>query len=434
LPFHTAQKPSSQWVIGTEAEKFGLLSDTLQPVPFAGPRSVQRVMVLLAERFGWQPEREQADAEVIALKRDNASITLEPAGQFELSGAPLRTVHETAAEFDTHLRELKGICEELGILWLSLGFHPFARHADLPHVPKLRYGVMEKYLPTRGPRALDMMRRTCTVQANMDYSSEDDALRKLRVSLALQPVATAMFANSPFIEGRIGPNLDERAAVWLGMDPDRSGLLPFAWERDMSFRSYVEWALDVPMFLIKHGTRVIPNTAQTFRQYMKDGVEGERATRHDWELHINTLFPEARLKRTIEVRGVDAQGHELTCALPALWKGMLYDPRALSQLESLITPLTAAVVQEARPDIARLALGAKLAGRPVLSWAEQVLDIALGGLERLGCRNASGQDERIYLKPLADRLARGQVPAHALLEAVRSGGDFHAQVVDHARL
>jgi glutamate--cysteine ligase len=434
LPFLDAIKPKDAWRIGTEAEKFGLLSDTLEPLPFEGPRSVKRVLALLAERFEWHPEREQAEGDVIALTRAKASITLEPAGQLELSGAPVRNVHETCSEFEQHIQELKSVCEELGIVWLSLGFNPFARHDDLPHVPKARYGVMEKYLPTRGPRALDMMRRTCTVQTNLDYSSEEDAVRKLRVSLAVQPIVTAMFANSPFFEGRVGANLDERAAVWLGMDPDRSGLLPFAWERDMSFRKYIEWALDVPMFLVKHGDRYIPNTQQTFRQFMKDGVDGERATLRDWETHLNTVFPETRLKNTIEVRGADAQNAQLTCALPALWKGVLYDPAALSQLESLIAPLDAATVQQARPEIARVALDATLSGKPVREWAERVLDIALGGLERQADRNARGEDERIYLAPLIEQVARGRTPAHRLRDAVAGGGDFRTRVVQSARL
>jgi glutamate--cysteine ligase len=268
----------------------------------------------------------------------------------------------------------------------------------------------------------------------MDYESEDDAVRKLRVSLALQPVVTAMFAHSPFYEGRVGQYLDERAAVWLGMDPDRSGLLPFAWEKTMSFRAYVEWALDVPMFMIKRGARVIPNTQQTFRQYMQHGAEGVRATRHDWETHLNTLFPEARLKKTIEVRGADAQRHALTCALPALWKGMLYDPRALAQLEALIAPLDAKTLQAARPEVARRALRASLAGKPVQAWAEQVVDIASAGLERQACRNARGDDERIHLKPLAELLSRGQTPADVLLAGVRAAKDFRTGVVQHARL
>jgi glutamate--cysteine ligase len=273
------------------------------------------------------------------------------------------------------------------------------------------------------------------VQANLDYASEQDAVRKLRVSLALQPVVTAMFANSPFIEGRRGENLTERGAVWLGMDPDRSGILPFAWERDMSFRAYVEWALDVPMFLIKRGDHVIANTAQTFRSYMKDGAQGERATLRDWETHINTLFPETRLKRTIEVRGADAQATDLLCALPALWKGLLYDEASLRQLEALITPLDARSVEAARPEIVRSALRAQLAGRPVRRWAEDVLQIGLGGLERQAVRDAQGRDERTYLQPLVELLARGLTPANRLLDAAAgASGDWRARLIESARV
>jgi len=435
LPFEQAIKPEAEFRIGTEAEKFGLLADTLQPLPFSGPRSVQRVLAVLAQRHAWREQRETEQGEVIALLRDEASITLEPAGQLELSGAPFASVHETASEFETHLREVRGVGTELGIVWLSLGFQPFARHEDLPHVPKLRYGVMERYLPTRGPRALDMMRRTCTVQANLDYSSEQDAMRKLRVSLAIQPIVTAMFANSPFFEGRRSANTTERGAVWLGMDPDRSGILPFAWQRDLSFQSYIEWALDAPMFLIKRGDRVIPNTEQTFRSYMRDGAQGERATLKDWETHLNTLFPETRLKKTIEVRGADAQPSDLLCALPALWKGLLYDERSLAQLEALIAPLDASTVEAARPEIVRVALRAQLLGRPVQRWAQEVLDIALGGLERHGLRDARGRDERIYLEPLVELVAAGRTPADRLLDATSKNDDsFRARVIESARV
>lgn len=435
LPFEHAQKPSAAFRIGTEAEKIGLLEDTFAPLPFEGPRSVQRVLELLAERHGFRAEREHEQGAVIALRRGEESITLEPAGQLELSGAPFASMHDTATELATHLRELRALSEELGILWISLGFHPFARQDELPRVPKLRYAVMERYLPTRGPRALDMMRRTCTVQANLDYASEADALRKLRVSLAIQPIVTAMFANSPFYEGGRGAHLCERAAVWLGMDPDRSGILPFAWERDMSYRAYVEWALDVPMFLIKRGSRVVPNTGQTFRTFMREGVAGERPTLGDWEMHLNTLFPEVRLKKTIEVRGADAQSAELTCALPAFWKGLLYDEVALGELEKLVAPLDALSVQQVRPAVARDGLRAELAGRQVQRWAEDIADIACAGLERHALFDAQGRDERVYLQPLLELLAHGKTPADRLLEcASPDRDDWRARVVECSRV
>ena len=438
VPFHDAIKPRERFRVGTEAEKIGLLDGSSdgkwQALPFEGPRSVSRVLALLSERYGWHGEREQPGAPIIALRKNDASVTLEPAGQLELSGAPLRTIHETSAELIAHLEEVRAISSELGIAWISMGFHPFATHADLPMVPKLRYGVMSTYLPTRGPRSLDMMRRTSTVQANLDYSSESDAIRKLRVSLALQPITTAMFASSPFYEGARGQYLSERCAVWLGMDPDRSGLLPFAWDKDSSFESYVEWALDVPMFLVKHGKKVLPNTAQTFRHFMKHGLQGERATLTDWETHLNSLFPEARLKRTLEMRGCDAQTNELTCALPALWKGLLYDPRALDDAEALASSLDPTTLQSARRQIAIHGLGATLHGKKLSAWAERVVSIASAGLQRLGDKNAAGQDERIYLAPLAANVAQGKTPANRLLDAVAGASDLKTAIVAATRI
>jgi glutamate--cysteine ligase len=428
-PFHVACKPSSAFRVGTEAEKFGWLRSAKAPLPFIGPASVQTVLRSFVERFGWTPDREHPEGEVIALVREQSSITLEPAGQLELSAAPHASIHQTQREFEQHFAELHAISGALDIVWLSVGFHPFSAQAELPKVPKLRYGIMESYLPTRGSRALDMMRRTCTVQANLDYSSESDAVRKLRVGLALQPIVTALFTNSPFIEGRPSSRLSERADVWLHMDPDRTGLLPFAWERDMSFRAYVEWALDVPMFLVKHGNRVTANTSQTFRAFLRDGHQGERATLADWTTHLNTLFPEVRLKNTLEMRGADAQSQELTCALPALWKGLLYDETALAQAESLISPLNAALCEKVRPEIATYGLRAKLLDRSLQAWGNSVLEIARGGLERANLKNQQGESEAIYLQGL-ERLARdGESPASILRAQVPAGAEFIERVL-----
>jgi glutamate--cysteine ligase len=433
-PFHEAFKSPTGLLVGTEAEKIGLNAGDLTPVGFETERGVARVLALLAEKYGWQPQREHAAAPVIALTRGVASITLEPAAQLELSGAPFRSVHDTRREFSQHLAELQPISEELGLVWLSLGFHPFAHADELATVPKLRYPIMNSYMPTRGPRSVDMMRRTCTVQANLDFLDEADAMRKLRIALALQPIVTAMFANSPFIEGRRGEYLSERAAVWLQMDRDRSGMLPFAWNRAASLRDYVEWALDVPMFLVKRGSRVIANTGQTFRSYMRDGAEGAQATLADWESHLNTLFPEARLKRTLEVRGADATPTELLCAVPALWKGLLYDARALDAAERLIEPLELSSLSAARPDIARRALRAELLGRPVQEWAGQVVEIAEGGLERLADHDEAGSDERIYLRELRALVEVGDSPADVLLRRVAAADDVPRAIVAHARV
>jgi glutamate--cysteine ligase len=332
-------------------------------------------------------------------------------------------------EFEQHFAELHAICEPEKIAWLSLGFHPFAAQAALPHVPKSRYPIMEQYLPTRGARALDMMRRTCTVQANLDYSSEDDAIRKLRVSLALQPIVTAMFANSPLIEGRLTGRVSERAQVWLEMDPDRSGLLPFAWERDMSFRQYVEWALDVPMFLIKRGDLVISNTEQTFRTFLRDGRGEYRATQSDWRTHLNTLFPEVRLKNTLEMRGADAQSRALTSALPALWKGLLYDEQALQRAEALITPLDAKTLQALRPAISQHGLRAQLLKRPLAAWAVDVVQLARAGLERLNVCSEQGQNEAFFLDPLEGLVREERCPGDVLRAELQGAGDLRERIL-----
>ena len=433
-PFYESCKPRSAFRVGTEAEKFGVLAESGAPLPFEGERSVRRVLLELENRFGWIADREYEHGDVIALLRNDASITLEPGGQLELSGAPHGSVHATCHEFRRHMAELREICEPLGIVWLSLGIHPFARLDELPRVPKLRYGIMERYLPTRGSRALDMMFRTSTVQANLDYSSEADAVRKLRVSLALQPIVTAMFANSPCYEGQLSSRECERADVWLHMDPDRTGLLPFAWERDMSFQRYVEWALDVPMFLIKRGAQVVANTHQTFRTFLREGSAGQRALRSDWKTHINTLFPEVRLKNTLEMRGADAQPTELICALPSLWKGILYDDRALEQSEALISPFNAALLQAARPEIAEKALGAKLLGRSLQHWANEVLQIASAGLGRQALKNDKGESEAVHLSRLSGLIAEGKTAASVLRSRVAPGANFRASVIEAARI
>jgi glutamate--cysteine ligase len=434
-PFHDSLKPASAWKVGTEAEKFGLLEDTLAPLPYEGPRGVQAVLAALASRYGWAPEREYSGGDVIALKRGLASITLEPGAQLELSGAPFQSIHDTHAEWEEHLRELHAVGADLGIAWLGLGFHPFAKQSDLPWVPKLRYGVMREYLPQRGGMGLDMMRRTCTVQANLDYSSEDDAMRKLRVSLALSPVLTAMFANSPFYEGAISGERTHRGLVWLDTDPDRTGLLPFLWERDASFARYVEWALDVPMFLVKRAGKIVHNTGQTFRAFMRDGYGGAQATEDDWVAHLGTLFPEVRLKRTIELRGADSQASALTPALGAFAKGLYYDERALAAAEQIASTLSFAQAEGARREIAQRGLAAELAGRPVRAWAEQLVALAHEGLTRLHAveQDPRGNETR-YLEPLTALVMRGDTPADALLRGIDPSQALAPQLVARARL
>lgn len=429
-PFHEAIKPKSQFRVGTEAEKFGVSIADGSPIQFEGPRGVRAILAELADRHQWTEEAEYEGGEVIALKRGQASITLEPGGQLELSGAPQENMHQTCAEFRGHMAELREISDEFGVAWLGLGFHPFAKPADLPWVPKLRYGIMRKYLPTVGTRALDMMQRTATVQANYDYESEDDAMRKLRVSLALSPVTTAMFANSPFMEGRRAKELSHRAWVWLDVDNNRSGLLPFAWEKNARFADYINWVLDVPMFMVKRGSEVIHNTGQTFRSFMKDGYQGHTATKLDWETHVNTMFPEIRLKRTIEIRGADGQQTALLCSLPSLWTGIFYDETAFNAAEALASKIAFADCSEpVRQGIAENALRAKLAGREVAEWANELLTIAMDGLHRRAILSRDGNDETVHLARLQALVAKGMCPADALVEGIDPAQDLYAQVM-----
>jgi glutamate--cysteine ligase len=435
-PFHVAMKPPSAWRIGAEAEKFGIYLDTGAAVPYEGEKGIVAVLGALEKRFGWKPIAESAGGPLIALERARASVTLEPGGQLELSGAPLDDVHAIVAETRAHLTELNDVCAPLGIAWLGIGFHPFARQEDLPWVPKMRYGIMREYLPTRGSRPLDMMRRTATVQANFDYESEDDAMRKMRVLLRLSVIGTAMFANSPFYEGRLTGDKSERAKVWLSVDSDRQGLLPALWKQDSRIRDYVEWALDVPMFLVKReGGRIVRNTGQTFRRFWQDGFQGEKPDLHDWELHLNTLFPEVRLKHTIEVRGGDSQTALLASAVPALWTGVLYDSVALDQAEALGESFTYDEMQALRPEIAKHGMGARFRGRSMVETAQRLVAIATDGLARRKRMSQDGQDEAIHLAALAKLVEHGLSPADELTRSLpEDPRALRTEIVRRARL
>lgn len=412
-PFHAAEKPASEFLCGAEAEKPGVFAD-FSTVPYEGPRGgVSSILHDLAAK-GWKEDREYEGGPLLALLKDNASITLEPGSQLELSGAPLPTTHAIARELRAHLASLADVSERLGMTWLGVGFQPFAKRADYTFVPKLRYGVMREYLPKRGSLALDMMLRTSTVQANFDYSSEEDAMRKLRVGLALGPVTTAMFANSPFYEGAPFGGKSYRAKVWLDVDPDRSGLVPPVWKDGAGYRDYVEWALDVPMFMFKRDGQRIENTGQTFRSFMQDGFEGHRAQMGDYTTHLNTLFPEVRLKKTLEVRGADAQSEATSPALAALYIGLYYDDRALAEASELVRDFTLAETSAVRAEVWRLGLDAPFRGATLRGLAERVIAIASGGLSRRA-RVEGGVDETAHLRPIADLVAQGRSPADVLL-------------------
>jgi len=434
-PFTSACKPPDQWRIGPELEKFGLVAATRTPLPYPGERGVVGILEELSDRFGWAAEREVPGGPIVALMRGGASITLEPGGQVELSGAQSENIHQVHDELRVHLDELGSLLSAQGVRWLGIGFHPLARREDFTWVPKMRYGIMRDYLPTRGAHAVDMMLRTCTVQVNLDYANEADAMRKMRVALALAPATTAMFANSPWKEGKPHGGLTYRGRVWLDVDPDRTGLLPNLWKRDARFDDYVEWALDIPMFLFKRGGRAVANTGQTFRSFWKSGFEGNVATLEDWKTHLNTLFPEVRLKKTIELRGADVQTGAMACALPALWTGLLYDDRALSEAEQLVSGWTYDEVADLRTRVWKDGLRAVFQGRPLANVAERVVAIADGALQRRGIVDAAtGQDERVYLARLRTLVGQGRTPADVLLEGLDRESDPAAVLIDRCAM
>jgi glutamate--cysteine ligase len=431
LIFHDAEKPSERHRIGAEAEKFGVDARTLEPIPYAGPSSILAVFERLEAKHGWSKVSEAPGSPVIALERGLASITLEPGAQLELSGAPWSNVHEIRTELISHFGELAGISSELGLRWWSIGYHPTAKASELPWVPKQRYGIMREYLPTRGRRGRDMMQRTCTVQANYDYSNEEDAMRKLVVILRLAPAFQAITANAPFAEGRVSQLESERLDVWLHMDPSRSGLIERLWSsKRPSYRDYVEWALDAGMFFVKRDDRIVLNTGQTFRDFLAHGYEGVTATQGDWTRHLATLFPDVRLKTTLEVRTCDALPEALTMAVPALFTGILYDDAALAEAEELAVRVSLEDAQASRAEIPRLGLRGRLGDRPLREVAERLLSIAAGGLSRRARKNEQGEDESVYLRPLIALVGAGQTPADLLMGRRTPGQSIDAAALD----
>jgi glutamate--cysteine ligase len=398
--------------IGTEQEKFGVFvaDGSYRPVEYKA--HVLAVLQQFVDRYGWLPSGERGtDGALISLERDGASITLEPGGQFELSGRPLPDIHQTCQEFSQHQRELHAVSQELGIAWLASGFHPFATREEIDWMPKPRYAVMRAYLPTQGQRGLDMMLRTCTVQANFDYASEEQAGSRFRLAMGVSALTTALFANSPYKEGEDRGFASLRSDNWTDVDAARCGMLPWAFEAPFSYQRYVDWALDVPMFFIRRQGRYIPLHVP-FRQYMAAGYvdpEGVRhtATQGDWELHLSTLFPEIRLKPYLEVRGSDSVRQDVVCALPALWKGILYDEDAAAAAWELVADLDFGE---------RLALWAEcrqaaLASPRVRGLCERLLKIARGGLDRADIRDGRGRTEAHFLDPLEELVAAGKSPA-----------------------
>ena len=430
--FEAAETPPECWRVGTEHEKIGLFSDGYAPVPYEGERGISALLAAIAQVDGW--ERVFEGDHLIALEKAGASITLEPGGQLELSGAPLRTIHETCDEFHTHLALMKRVSEPLGIVWLGLGIHPIDSVEDIPMMPKERYRIMRRYLPPRGEGGLVMMFETATVQANFDYSSEADMCEKLRTSLSVSPIVSAVYANSSLSRGRPNGFVSRRMDAWDHTDPERTGLLPFVFEPDFGYRRYIEWALDVPMFFVVRDGRYHPATALTFRRFMSDGFGELRATTADFNRHLATLFPEVRLKNIIEVRGADAVPPGLTCSLPALWKGLLYDAEARAAATELVAGGTHAIRQAARTDVARRGLSAEYGGRSVLDLAKELAVISHDGLRRIAHAGATQPDECSFLEPVFAQLERGASPASVILDCWQ--GEWKKsldRLIEHAR-
>ncbi|WP_200195767.1 glutamate--cysteine ligase [Halorhodospira abdelmalekii] len=411
-------RPAAQWRIGTEHEKFVHHIEDGSPVPYEGPRGIGAFLQGLL-RFGWEPVYEAE--QIIALKRPGgASVSLEPGGQVELSGAPLETLHESCVEVRDHLAQVDTVARELQVGMLGFGFHPQWRREQIPWMPKARYAVMRRYMPQVGTMGLDMMVRTCTVQVNLDFSSEADMVRKLRVGMALQPIATALFANSPLTEGRPNGYLSYRSRVWEETDAQRCGILPFVFESGMGFERYVDYALDVPMYFVYRNDRFIDCAGASFRDFLAGRLPqcpGERPTLADWDLHLSTLFPEVRLKQFLEMRGADGGGWRGLCALPALWTGLLYDEAALAAAAELIADWRAEEVVALRHAVPRTALQTPFRNRRVQEIARDVLTIAEEGLRNRQRLDPRGRDERRHLETLWQRVESGRTPAEELLEA-----------------
>src|SRR5215204_6061879 len=389
-------KPKSEFRIGTEHEKFPFRVDGHDPVPYASKRSIRALLEGMRLLLGWEPIMEGEDIIGLTSVTGTAAITLEPGGQFELSGAPVETVHETSSEVHAHLAQLAEVARPLGLGFLGLGMTPKWSRSEIPMMPKGRYRIMSAYMPKVGQLGLDMMYRTCTVQTNLDFSSEGDMVKKLRVALALQPVATALFANSPFTEGRLNGYLSFRSQIWRDTDPDRTGMLPWAFEPGMGFERYVDYALSVPMYFVKRGDRYIDVAGQSFRDLMEGrlpGLPGERATISDWANHISTIFPEVRLKRYLEMRGADGGPWRRLPALPAYWVGILYDDDSLDAAWDLVKDWTAEERQKLRDEVPRLGLAAMIAGLSVRELATVTLALAASGLARRRRLDPTGQDE-----------------------------------------
>jgi len=416
----SGSKPPKQWRIGTEHEKFAFRLSDRRRLPYDGPDGIEALLKGMM-RFGWQGVEEAG--KVIALARpEGGSVTLEPGGQVELSGRTVATIHDTCNEVHEHLDQVKEVGHELGIGMIGLGFDPRWRRDEVPWMPKGRYRIMRDYMPKKGKLGLDMMLRTCTVQTNLDFESESDMALKFRVSLALQPVATALFANSPFVEGKPSGYLSLRSHVWTDTDADRCGVPPFVFDRGFGFERYADYLLDVPMYFVYRDGKYVDASGQSFREFMKGrlpALPGEIPTINDWADHVTTVFPEVRLKKYLEMRGADGGPWRRLCALPALWVGLLYDKGALAEAAELIKDWTLADHAYLRAEVPRTALKAKFpkagGGGTVRELALKTLAIAKEGLRRRAKGELGCPDESCFLETLFEIADSGETPAERLL-------------------
>jgi glutamate--cysteine ligase len=425
--FARGEKPKDRWRIGTEHEKFVFSTADHHAPSYDEPGGIHDLLMALTQ-FGWKPVEERG--KVIALAGPDGTVSLEPAGQFELSGAPLDNLHETCAEAGRHLKQVKAVGDKLGIGFLGLGMWHDKTRAELPIMPKGRYKIMLSHMPRVGSLGLDMMLRTCTIQVNLDYASEADMAKKFRVGLALQPLATALFANSPFTEGKPNGFLSFRSNIWSDTDPARTGMLPFVFEDGFGYERYTDYALDVPMYFVYRDGEYIDAAGQSFRDFLKGEVPaypGHKPTIDDWADHLSTAFPEVRMKQFLEMRGADGGRWGRICALPAFWVGLLYDDAALDAAWELVKHWSMDEREALRSAVPKLALDAPIPGGGTLrDIAGQVLDIAAAGLTARTRLNASGDNESGFLDPLREIVRTGKVPAQILLD--RFNGDWAGDI------
>lgn len=412
-------KPKADWRIGTEHEKFGYCQDTHRPLPYDGERSVKAVLEGLRDRYEWAPLLEAGN--IIGLTKDGANVSLEPGGQLELSGAPLETIHETCDEVNQHLREVKSVADEIGVRFIGLGAAPEWSHADMPVMPKGRYKLMTEYMGQVGTHGTQMMYRTCTVQVNLDFGSEADMVQKMRTAIAMQPVATALFANSPFFDGKVNGHKSWRSRIWRDLDPDRTGMLPFVFEDGFGFERWVDYALDVPMYFVYRDGHYHNALGQSFRDFLEGklpALPGETPTLSDWADHLTTIFPEARLKQFIEMRGADGGPWRRLCALPAFWVGLTYDQGALDSAWDLVKGLDAETREGLRVAASVDGLQGRFNGISLHDLAREAVEIATAGLASRARAGSNGMipDETHFMNALQESVETGRTAADELLE------------------